>query len=107
MPTKRGRESLKLHIKVHLFLDEIGNLSFHLQAKLLAAIENRSISRIGSNQVIPTDIRLICATNKNIEEMVQTGLFREDLLYRINTIHIELPPLRSRAGILSCLLNSF
>ena len=54
-----------------LFLDEIGNLSFHLQAKLLAAIENRQISRIGSNQMIPTDIRLICATNKNLENMVQ------------------------------------
>jgi len=77
-----------------LFLDEIGNLSFHLQAKLLAAIENRQISRIGSNKVIPTDIRLICATNLNLENMVQSGLFREDLLYRINTIQIELPPLR-------------
>jgi DNA-binding NtrC family response regulator len=79
-----------------LFLDEIGNLSFQLQAKLLAAIETRQISRIGSNQVIPTDIRLICATNKNLEDLVQKGLFREDLLYRINTIHIELPPLRDR-----------
>jgi DNA-binding NtrC family response regulator len=79
-----------------LFLDEIGNLSFHLQAKLLAAIENRNISRIGSNQVVPVNIRLICATNKNIDELVNAGLFREDLLYRINTIHIELPPLRER-----------
>ncbi len=79
-----------------LFLDEIGNLSFHLQAKLLAALENRAITRIGSNQVIPVDIRLICATNKNVGEMVSSGLFREDLLYRINTIHIELPPLRER-----------
>jgi len=79
-----------------LFLDEIGNLSFHLQAKLLAALENRAITRIGANQVIPVDIRLICATNRNINEMVTSGLFREDLLYRINTIHIELPPLRER-----------
>ena len=79
-----------------LFLDEIGNLSFHLQAKLLAAIENRQITRIGSNDPVPVDIRLICATNKNIETMVREGLFREDLLYRINTIHIELPPLRER-----------
>ena len=79
-----------------LFLDEIGNLSFHLQAKLLAAIENRQISRIGSNQLIPTDIRLICATNRNLENMVKEGLFREDLLYRINTIQIELPPLREQ-----------
>ena len=81
-----------------LFLDEIGNLSFHLQAKLLSAIENRQISRIGSNQLIPTDIRLICATNRNLENMVNAGLFREDLLYRINTIHIELPPLRERGN---------
>jgi DNA-binding NtrC family response regulator len=79
-----------------LFLDEIGNLSFHLQAKLLAAIQNRYIMRVGSNQAIPTDIRLICATNKDITAMVNEGLFREDLLYRINTIHIELPPLRER-----------
>jgi DNA-binding NtrC family response regulator len=79
-----------------LFLDEIGNLSFHLQAKLLAAIQNRYITRVGSNQAIPTDIRLICATNKDITAMVNEGLFREDLLYRINTIHIELPPLRER-----------
>ena len=79
-----------------LFLDEIGNLSFHLQAKLLAAIENRQITRIGSNDPVPVDIRLICATNRNIETMVRDGLFREDLLYRINTIHIELPPLRER-----------
>jgi DNA-binding NtrC family response regulator len=89
-----------------LFLDEIGNLSFHLQAKLLAAIENRKISRVGSNQLIPTDIRLICATNKNLEIMVKESLFREDLLYRINTIHIELPPLRER-GIDIIVLSEF
>jgi DNA-binding NtrC family response regulator len=81
-----------------LFLDEIGNLSFHLQAKILAAIENRQITRLGSNQLIPTDIRLICATNRNLESMVKEGLFREDLLYRINTITIELPPLRDRGS---------
>lgn len=90
-----------------LFLDEIGNLSFHLQAKLLSAIENRQISRIGSNQMIPTDIRLICATNRNIESMVQSGLFREDLLYRINTIHIELPPLRERGNDIIVLADFF
>lgn len=82
--------------KGSLFLDEIGNLSFHLQAKLLAAIQNRQITRLGSNQPVPVDIRLICATNKNLENMVQQGLFREDLLYRINTIQIEVPPLRHR-----------
>ncbi len=90
-----------------LFLDEIGNLSFHLQAKLLAAIENRQIARLGSNQLIPTDIRLICATNRNLESMVKEGLFREDLLYRINTINIELPPLRERGTDIIILAEFF
>jgi DNA-binding NtrC family response regulator len=90
-----------------LFLDEIGNLSFHLQSKLLAAIENRQITRIGSNQLIPTDIRLICATNKNLENMVKEGLFREDLLYRINTIQIELPALRERGNDIVTLAEFF
>jgi transcriptional regulator with PAS, ATPase and Fis domain len=90
-----------------LFLDEIGNLSFHLQAKLLAVIENRHFSRIGSNQLIATNIRLVCATNKNLESMVQNGLFREDLLYRINTIQIELPPLRDRGNDIIVLAEFF
>ena len=90
-----------------LFLDEIGNLSFHLQAKLLAAIENRQITRIGSNQLIDTDIRLICATNRNLGEMVKEGLFREDLLYRINTIQLELPPLRERGNDIITLAEFF
>lgn len=90
-----------------LFLDEIGNLSFQLQAKLLTAIESRQIIRVGSNQVIPSDIRLICATNRNPENMVQSGLFREDLLYRINTIQIELPPLREREGDIFTLAEFF
>lgn len=90
-----------------LFLDEIGNLSFHLQAKLLAAIENRQVTRIGSNQNVPTDIRLICATNRNLEKLVEEGLFREDLLYRINTIQIELPPLRERGDDIIILAEFF
>ena len=90
-----------------LFLDEIGNLSFHLQAKLLSAIENRQITRIGSNQPVTTDIRLICATNRNLENMVSDGLFREDLLYRINTIQIELPPLRDRGNDIIILAEFF
>jgi len=90
-----------------LFLDEIGNLSYHLQAKLLAAIQNRQISRIGSNQTIPVDIRLICATNKNLESMIRDGLFREDLLYRINTIQIEVPPLRERENDILVLADFF
>ncbi len=79
-----------------LFLDEIGNLPYHLQAKLLTAIQRRSIVRVGSNTPIPVDIRLICATNRNLPEMVAKGEFREDLLYRINTIHLEIPSLRER-----------
>jgi transcriptional regulator with PAS, ATPase and Fis domain len=79
-----------------LFLDEIGNLPLHLQAKLLAALQSRSIVRLGSNTPIPVDIRLMSATNKHLSGMVDKGLFREDLLYRINTIHVEIPPLRER-----------
>jgi len=79
-----------------LFLNEIGNIPMHLQAKLLTAIQNKSISRVGGNDVIPVDIRLISATNKDLDEMVKNEEFREDLLYRINTLHIALPPLRQR-----------
>lgn len=82
--------------KSTLFLDEIGNLPYHLQAKLLTAIQRRSIIRVGSNTPIPIHIRLICATNRILQEMVAKGEFREDLLYRINTIHVEIPPLRER-----------
>ena len=79
-----------------LCLDEIGNLSYHVQAKLLTPWQRRSIVRVGSNTPIPVNIRLICATNRDLQEMVQKGDFREDLLYRINTIHVEIPPLRER-----------
>lgn len=79
-----------------LFLDEIGNLSLQTQAKLLSAIQNKTVVRVGSNKPIPVDIRLICATNENLDKMVTDGLFREDLLYRINTIAVEVPPLRER-----------
>ena len=79
-----------------LFLDEIGNIPLHLQAKLLRAIQNRSIVRVGGTQPIAVDIRLICATNMDLEQLVNEGRFREDLYYRINTVHIHLPPLRNR-----------
>lgn len=79
-----------------LFLDEIANLPFHLQAKLLTALQQRTIIKVGSNQPIKTDIRLICATNRNLQQMVANGEFREDLLYRINTIHLHIPALRER-----------
>jgi DNA-binding NtrC family response regulator len=90
-----------------LFLDEIGNIPVHLQSKLLAAIENRQITRIGSNQPVKTDIRLISATNRNIDLMVMDGLFREDLLYRINTIQVQLPPLRERGDDIILLSEFF
>lgn len=79
-----------------LFLDEIGNLPIHLQPKLLSVLQNREVIPIGSNKPVPVDIRLICATNRNTDKMVADGVFRQDLLYRINTIHIEIPPLRER-----------
>ncbi len=79
-----------------LFLDEIGNLPYHSQAKLLTALQRREVVRVGDNTPIPVDIRLICATNRDLPEMTRQGLFREDLLYRINTIHLEIPALRER-----------
>ncbi|MBR3387606.1 MAG: sigma-54-dependent Fis family transcriptional regulator [Bacteroidales bacterium] len=79
-----------------LFLDEIGNIPLHLQAKLLRAIQNRSIVRVGGTEAKPVNIRLICATNMDLEALVREGRFREDLYYRINTVHIALPPLRER-----------
>ncbi|MFD2100096.1 sigma-54-dependent transcriptional regulator [Flagellimonas iocasae] len=90
-----------------LFLDEIGNLSLQMQAKLLSSIQNRSVVRVGSNKSVNVDIRLICATNCNLEQMVVDGLFREDLLYRINTIHIEVPPLRERDDDILVLADFF
>ena len=79
-----------------LFLDEIGNIPLHLQAKLLRAVQSRSVVRVGGSRAIPVDIRLICATNMDLEALVREGRFREDLYYRINTVHIALPPLRER-----------
>jgi len=80
-----------------LFLDEIGNIPLSSQAKLLRAIQNRSISKVGDNKIIPVDIRLICATNRNLPQLVADGLFREDLFYRINAFHLHIPALRERA----------
>lgn len=79
-----------------LFLDEIGNIPLHLQAKLLRVLQNRAVIKVGDTKPVPIDIRLICATNMDIARMVAEGRFREDLWYRINTIHINLPPLRER-----------
>ncbi len=90
-----------------IFLDEIGNLSYSLQAKLLTALQRRSIVRVGGSIQIPVDVRLICATNRNLQQMVNDGEFREDLLYRINTIHLELPALRQRKADIVPLANRF
>jgi DNA-binding NtrC family response regulator len=90
-----------------LFLDEIGNLSLQSQAKLLSVLQNRSIVRVGSNKQIPVDIRLISATNCDLHQRVSEGRFREDLLYRINTIMIEVPPLRDRVDDIPILANHF
>ena len=79
-----------------LFLDEVGNIPLHLQAKLLRALQNRTVTRVGDTKAIPIDIRLICATNRDLEKMVRDGEFREDLYYRINTMHLHLPALRER-----------
>jgi len=90
-----------------LFLDEIGNLSMPLQAKLLTVLQNRKVSRVGSNKAVDVDIRLVCATNMPLYDMVKENRFRQDLLYRINTIEIELPPLRQRLEDIPLLADHF
>jgi DNA-binding NtrC family response regulator len=90
-----------------LFLDEIGNLHLPLQAKLLTALQNRTVIRVGSNTPVPIDIRLICATNMSIHEMAEDNRFRQDLLYRINTVEIKLPPLREHIEDLPLLVDHF
>lgn len=90
-----------------LFLDEIGNISMPMQAKLLTAIEKRKISKLGSTKTIDIDVRLICATNTDLHKLVSKGDFRQDLLYRINTIEIHIPPLRERGGDILLLADFF
>ncbi len=90
-----------------LFLDEIGNLSMAMQAKLLAVLQNRTLNRVGSNKSIGIDVRLVSATNKPIPRMIRENAFRQDLLYRINTVQIELPPLRERADDIPLLVRHF
>jgi DNA-binding NtrC family response regulator len=90
-----------------LFLDEIGNLPLTLQSKILRVIETRCVTRVGANKPVPVDIRLICATNRPILEMVARQEFRQDLLYRINTVEIHLPPLRERGEDLPLLADHF
>lgn len=90
-----------------LFLDEIGNLPYNQQSKILTALERRTVTRVGSNTEIPIDIRLVCATNMPIKRMVAEGKFREDLLYRINTFEIQVPPLRERQDDIPLLAEHF
>jgi transcriptional regulator with PAS, ATPase and Fis domain len=90
-----------------IFLDEIGNLSLPLQAKLLTVLQSRKVRRVGSSQEKKLDIRLICATNMPLYDMVQENTFRQDLLYRINTVEIRVPALRERGEDLPLLVNHF
>jgi DNA-binding NtrC family response regulator len=90
-----------------LFLDEIANLPLPLQSKLLAVLENRQVTRVGSNLPRTVDIRLICATNRSLQLLVQQKAFREDLLYRINTVEIHIPPLRERVEDIPLLVDHF
>ena len=90
-----------------LFLDEIGNLSLPMQAKLLTALEKRYITRLGGVEHTPIDIRLISATNSNLQDMIDEGKFRQDLLYRINTIELHIPPLRERGNDIILLAEHF
>ncbi len=90
-----------------LFLDEIGNITLQQQVKLLSVLQNRQITRLGTNEPINIDIRLICATNISIQELANENRFRKDLLYRINTVEITMPPLRKREGDIILLANHF
>lgn len=90
-----------------LFLDEIGNIPLHLQAKLLRAIQDRAVTRVGGTKPVPVDIRLICATNRDPDRMMRDGQFREDLYYRINTVHLHLPALRERPDEIEPLARMF
>ena len=90
-----------------LFLDEIGNITLQQQAKLLSVLQNRQVIRLGTNQPIPIDIRLICATNMPLQELANENRFRKDLIYRINTVEIMLPPLRLRKDDIILLAKHF
>ncbi len=90
-----------------LFLDEIGNISLHQQARLLSVLQNRQVTRLGDNHPIPIDIRLICATNMPLSELANEARFRKDLIYRINTVEIIVPPLRTRGNDIIILANHF
>lgn len=90
-----------------IFLDEIGNLTYSLQSKLLSVLQNRKVVRLGTHSEIPIDVRVICATNMPLYEMVDEGKFRQDLLYRVNTVEIQIPPLRERVDDIPDLVEHF
>ncbi len=90
-----------------LFLDEVGNISLHQQAKLLSVLQNRQVMRLGDNNVVPVDIRLVCATNVPLQELANENRFRKDLVYRINTVEIIIPPLRRRGNDILLLAEHF
>jgi transcriptional regulator with PAS, ATPase and Fis domain len=90
-----------------LFLDEIGDMSLPAQAKILRALQERAIQRVGGNELVPVDIRVVCATNQKLSECVAQGSFRQDLYYRLNEVNVDIPPLRSREEDLEPLVEHF
>lgn len=90
-----------------IFLDEIGEMPLHMQAKLLRVLQEREVQPIGSKTPVKIDVRVVCATHRNIEEMVEKGEFREDLYYRLNVLTLEIPPLRERKEDIPELINKF
>ena len=90
-----------------VFLDEIGEMDLNVQAKLLRVLQEREVCRLGDDKIIPVDIRIISATNKDLEELVRQKLFREDLLYRLNVLELRLPPLRERTGDIPLLIKAY
>ena len=90
-----------------MFLDEVGNLPVHLQPKLLTALEQREVVPVGANKPIPIDVRVVAATNMSMDQLADAKRFRQDLLFRLNTIEIELPPLRERREDIPLLLDHY
>ncbi|MEM6961409.1 MAG: sigma 54-interacting transcriptional regulator [Myxococcota bacterium] len=105
--TERRRGSFEQADGGTIFLDELGELDITLQPKLLRVLENREIKRVGGDKVLPVDVRVIAATNRDLRQMVNEGTFREDLYYRLSVVQVELPPLRDRPVDLPLLVNSF